>query len=35
MNVRLGKADTLDMLKDAGIETSKVKMLDNGEIGAD
>ena len=30
--ITMSKADTLDMLKDAGIETSKVKMLDNGEM---
>jgi len=30
--VTMSKADTLDMLKEAGIEPSKIKMLDNGEM---
>ena len=30
--ITMSKADALDMLKDAGIEAGKVKMLDNGEM---
>ena len=30
--ITMSKAETLDMLKDAGIEAGKVKMLDNGEM---
>ena len=30
--ITMSKADTLDMLRDAGIEASKVKMLDSGEM---
>jgi len=30
--VTMSKVDTLDMLKEAGIEPSKIKMLDNGEM---
>ena len=30
--ITMSKADTLDMLESVGIEPSKVKMLDNGEM---
>ena len=30
--ITMSKADTLDMLESAGIEASKVKMLDSGEM---